>query len=102
MRKSRWRGELEAATTDKDVLNVARDYVALLSREEFLSLPADCRPGKLTTCDDVVAAALKLVRENLHFPTDTEATRVLHEVSEFFAAASAKLIEFHAPPPDRR
>ena len=31
MRAGRWRNELDATLTDKDVLNVARDYVAFLA-----------------------------------------------------------------------
>lgn len=102
MRKSRWHSELEAATTDKDVLNVARDYVAMIAREEFLSIPVACRPGRIASCDDVMNAALKLVQESLKTATESEGVKVLREVSEFFAAAAAKLTEIHAPHPEDR
>src|SRR5260221_14789862 len=65
MNESRWRVELKAAATDKDVLNVARDYVALLAGEHLEDLPRDLRPGPLPNWEGVSEWALKLVQAGL-------------------------------------
>ena len=97
MRKSRWRDELEAATTDKDVVNVARDFVALLAREELASLPKNCQPVSIETCEDIAQWALRLVQESLNYHSETAGIQLLREISEFFAEASSKLSELRAP-----
>jgi hypothetical protein len=96
MKASRWRGELNAAATDKDVLNVARDYVAFLAGDELLSLPNDLKPGQLGSCEEISTWALTLVQASLTMNPAIAGTGLLREMSEFFAAASARLSELQA------
>jgi hypothetical protein len=93
MRKSRWRGELDAATTEKEVLNTARDYVAFLARGELAYLPKDFKLGPLDTCLDITDLALRLVQAGMHFESQSEGLRLLNGMSEFFAAASERFTE---------
>ena len=51
--KSPWRTALESAATEDDVVRVARDYLATLTREQVGLLPQNCRPGPIETCADV-------------------------------------------------
>lgn len=96
MRKGRWRSELDAATTEKDVLNIARDYVAFLARGELASLPADFRLGRIESCLDVTELALRLVQESMNYDSESAGLRLLRSMSEFFAEASEKLTELGA------
>lgn len=98
MRKSRWQSELEAATTSKDVLNVTRDYVALLTRDEVALLPRGCRPMNVETEKDVNEWALRLVQQCLVVHCDSSAIGLLQEVSDFFVMASSRISELHASP----
>lgn len=93
MRKSRWRSELDAATTEKDVLNIARDYVAFLARGELASLPSDFKLGPIDSCLDITELALRLVRESMNYDSESAGLRLLRNMSEFFAAATDKLTE---------
>jgi hypothetical protein len=99
MRKNRWRAELDAATSNKEVLDLARDYLAFLSRDDFLSLPASCRLAPPLTVEDVAQYALQLLQESLSFRMEALSTRVVQEMSEFFSAASARLSDLRSIPP---
>jgi hypothetical protein len=91
--ESRWPGELKAAATDTDVLEVAREYVAFLAKGELEALPPDLKLGPLETCKDVAEWALKLVQSSLALRPDESGVETLRNLSEFFAAASARLSE---------
>jgi hypothetical protein len=93
MRKSRWRAELDAATSEKEVLNTAKDYVAFLARGEVAQLPKNFKLGPLETCMDVTDLALRLVQASLRFDSQSEGLRVLNNMSEFFSAASERFTE---------
>ncbi len=96
MNESRWRVELKAAATDKDVLNVARDYVALLAGEHLEDLPRGLRPGPLSNCEEISEWALKLVQASLSLAPNEAGVAHLRDMGEFFAAASARLSEIHS------
>ena len=98
MRETRWRGELDAAATEKDVLNVARDYVAFLARSEIELLPPGFKMGPLETCTDVGDLALRLVQASMRFESESEGLRLLRSMSEFFAAASERFTKLGIPP----
>lgn len=100
MRKTRWRADLDAATSNKEVLDLARDFLAFLSRDDFLSLPVSCRLPVPTSVEEIAQYALQLLRESLSFHADETSTRVLQEMSEFFSAANARLSELLKPEPD--
>ncbi len=98
MRKGRWQSELEAATTSKDVVNVARDYAALLTRDEIALLPRGCRPMNIETEKDVNEWALRLVQQCLVNHPDISAIGLLQEVSDFFVMADSRISELHSSP----
>jgi len=98
MKETRWRSELDAATTEKDVLNVARDYVSFLARSEVELLPKGFKMGPLETCMDIADLALRLVQASMRFESESEGLRLLRNMSEFFASASEKFTELGIPP----
>jgi hypothetical protein len=98
MRERRWRSELDAATTEKEVLNTAKDYVAFLAKSERDSLPPDFELGPLESCTDVGDLALRLVQASMHFESESEGLRLLRRMSVFFAAASERFTELGIPP----
>jgi hypothetical protein len=93
MSKERWREELAAAASEKDILNVVRDYVALLSRDELELLPGEARPGIIRTAEEISEWAVKLVRDQLAIIAASAGAEVLRDLCEFFAAAAAKMVE---------
>jgi hypothetical protein len=99
MRKARWRADLDGATSTKEVLDLARDFLAFLSRDDFLSLPVSCRLASPVRIDEIAQYAFQLLQESLSFHAEGTSTRVLQEMSEFFNAANARLAELQALPP---
>ena len=98
----RWQAELKAAQTDKDVLNVARDFLAMLAKDEIATLPTGCAPRRLDTCKDIAEEAVRLLQESLaHTGGESEGVKLLREIAEFFAAASSRITELHSPPKNR-
>lgn len=93
MRKERWREELAAAASEKDVVNVVRDYIALLSHDELSTLPGNARPGLVRSGEDIAGWAVNLVRSQLASIAQSEGVDVMRDMSEFFAAAAAKITE---------
>jgi hypothetical protein len=93
MRKERWRQELAAATTEKDVIDVVRDYVALLTHDELTLVPSGSRPGLIRTGEEIAGWAVNLVRSQLAMIAQSEGVEVMRDMSEFFASAAAKITE---------
>jgi hypothetical protein len=89
MDKERWRMELDAATEEKDVVHVARDFIALMSSAELAELPDKIRPRPLRTGDDVAEAAVIYVRAQFEVGLSRERAAVLDAMSEFFSSAAA-------------
>lgn len=96
MHKDRWRTELDAATGEKDVVNVARDFVSFISRAELATLRREARPGPIDHGDDVAQWAVILVREQFSTGLAAESVPVIDSLSEFFSAAAAKLARLRA------
>jgi hypothetical protein len=93
MRKERWREELAAASTEKDVINIVRDYVALLSSDDVAAMPGESRPGFIGTAEEIAEWAVTLVREQLALVAASEGVEVMRDMCEFFAAAAAKVTQ---------
>jgi hypothetical protein len=99
MHKDRWRAELDAATGEKDVVNVARDFIAFLSRAELATLRREVRPGPIDNGDDVAMWAVTLVREQFAVGLAKESIAVIDALSEFLSAAAAKIAHLRARAP---
>ena len=95
--KSPWRSALEAAATEDDVVRVARDYVATLTREQVGLLPQSCRPGPIAKCADVAECAMRLVQECLNYHAEGASLDFMMEISEFFSEATARMSELKPP-----
>ena len=93
-----WLARVATARTPEDVLAIAREYVAHFAMESGGSLPAELRPGKLATVDEVQQYALALARYHGH----GETARGVYKVSEFFSRAAVRLAELATPPPRAR
>jgi hypothetical protein len=86
-----WHERLEAAGNEAELVDVARDYVALLSSYEIARLPVPCRPPSLADGHDVSDYAFTLVR--YHYDDDAGGARSVGRLAAFFAAASMRLTE---------
>jgi len=85
-----WPESLAEAATESQVVDLARDYLATLSHEEFARLPEKLRPPKLVDAADITAYAFELVREECH---DEEAQGVVQRLAHIMSRASIRLAE---------
>ena len=90
MARRRWQDDLEAATSEHDIVMLARDYMAWLSRVENALLPLRYRPGPFDAVDDVHAAAALLAQARTELPPG-EILEVVAQMGDFFTAAQARL-----------
>ena len=89
MEKERWRMELDAATEEKDVVHVARDFMSLMSNAELAELPDKIRPRPIRNGDDIAEWAVTYVRAQFEVGLSRERAAVLDALSEFFSSAAA-------------
>jgi thiamine biosynthesis protein ThiC len=85
-----WQERLDTATTEFDVVNVARDYVATLSHDELMQMPEGLRPGKIVDANDITTYAFELVRHECH---DEGAQRLVQRLAHVLSRASIRLSE---------
>lgn len=89
-----WQGRLDQATSEAEVVMVAKDFLARFTPEEIERLPAACRPGKFFDANDVTEYAFTLVRHDCG--EDREAARLVHDFAAFFSNASTRLSQLLA------
>lgn len=85
-----WQQRLANASTESEVVDVARDFIAQFSPYEIVTLPPQCRPpGKIHDSSDVTEYAFALVR---HRCDDGEGvTSAVHKLADFFSHAAVRL-----------
>lgn len=83
-----WDERLELCDTDHEVVQVARDFLAMLEPWEIALLPAPCKPPKLLTALDVAEYAFEVVCwERDH----SDSSLLVSKIAAFFARASIRL-----------
>lgn len=84
-----WQDRLDSASTEAEVIAVAREFVAQFSPSEIARLPNACRPGRFVDSDDITGYALDLVRYRCEGGGDGEYT--IQRLTAFFSSATARL-----------
>jgi len=84
-----WQERLHDASSEAEVVELCRCFVAQFSPSELASLPEVCRPGKLVDGSDVTDYAFALVRH--HCDEGVGAEYAAHRLSSFFAGATSRL-----------
>ncbi len=83
-----WPGRLDLATSEAEVVEAARDYLASLDPFEVDRLPDHCKPRKLFDADDIGSYAFDLVSCDC---VAADSTAVVHRVAAFFMDANDRL-----------
>lgn len=92
-----WPQRLRSASSEQEVVDVVRDFLATFSPYDLARLPAALRPGRIVDGNDVADFAFALAR---HAHDDALGTaRCIHKMTVFFTQASVRLSELsgHAP-----
>lgn len=85
-----WEDRLDVATTEPEVIALARDFLASFTPGEIGRLPESCRPRKLIDADDVTSYAFELAWRNC------EDGDVIERFARFFSQASRRLSQILA------
>ena len=86
---SSWQMLLHSATTEHDVVQMARDFIASFTPHELELMPEECRPGKLVDAEDIARYSYDLT---VHSCEDShEGAGVIQAFAHFFADASQRL-----------
>lgn len=83
-----WQERLEQCQAEGEVVQVVRDYLALLTPEEIASLPRGFIPGRIADGDDISAFAVQLL---IHESRCEGESPLLHKLAHIFGLASVQL-----------
>lgn len=93
-----WQASLAATSSIEGVTALAREYLAHLDAERLSRLPQPCRPGKLSTTQDLADYAYELVRYHCDTDEDDVATTI-QDLAAFFSESVVTLSKLATPPP---
>jgi hypothetical protein len=87
----RWRANIVKAGTRQEVLHVVRKYIACILPSELSKLPQSSQSAVNDATTDIAGAAVTLLRDELRFSGDEETAALMHEMTQTFTAASARV-----------
>ena len=97
-----WYRKIDSANTSREVVAVARDYVASWSPHDLARLPDAVRPGKMRDEVDIENLHALLVDEYRDTRVSGEELRPLQELTSFFVRASMRIAEVKELPAEGR
>ena len=95
-----WRLTVDATQSEKDLVVAVRDYLATWQPDELSQLPEPCRPGRITSGEDVAEMAYKLSKLRLGFDGTADQLLAFDRMMGFFLHASQRfstLVATHDP-----
>ena len=84
-----WHERLRSCDREQDVVAVAREFTAMISPEEIVTLPPQVIPHKLVDAEDVTSFAFALAR--LGCDAGQPEAPLVRKMAEFFRTASIRL-----------
>src|SRR6478672_11700577 len=78
---------LRTAASERDVVELAREYLGEWLPEEIGRLPVECRPVKLRDGDDLGNLAVNLAIATTSFEIEPEDLRMVEELDAFIGSA---------------
>jgi len=87
----RWRANIVKAATRQEVLHVVRKYIACILPSELSKLPQSSQAAVNDATTDIAGAAVTLLRDELRFSGDEDTAALMHEMTQTFTAASARV-----------
>ncbi len=90
MRALSWQERLDAACSEVEVVEVARDYLTS-HHYDIARLPEDCKPGRMICGADVATYGFTLATR--HFGGKAHTEHLIHRMAAFSVAANMRLSE---------
>jgi len=91
-----WRRHLVVATTEHEIVNLTREYVATWSPDDMSRLPEECRPGRIRDAEDISQCAYDLARAHTSLRYDEEQDMLMQRMLSFMAEAAMRMAEVKA------
>jgi hypothetical protein len=91
-----WQQLLARARTEREVVSVARDYLAHFDYRELDDLPERCQPPKVMGGGDIASYAFELKCH--HCEGGGGQVEVIRKLSDFFSEASNRIAQIAALP----
>lgn len=96
-----WRLSVDASQSERDLVDAVRDYLATWTPDEVSQLPAPCRPGRITSGEDIADMAFRLQQFHIQFDGSAAERQMLERLMGLFLHASsrfAQLVAEHRTP----
>ena len=100
MIRHRWRTHLKNATTEADVVDLVRGYLAEWTAQEIRSLPGSAWPGNVRDRADILSWMFRAGEAHAHFRGDAASLARLQELLLFFTHAAVRVTQIAATPRD--
>ena len=94
-----WREAIETADTERELMSLARDYVAAFSRTELEDLPVVWKPGRLRSARDVSLITFRLAQAYCRPRLAKRHERCMRPLLTFFQTLSGRLFAVRARAP---
>ena len=91
-----WRGVINGAATEEQIVGIVRDYLACWSPEEIVRLPVECRPGRVHDGEDISQWAFELTSCHLAGRIPAEDEPLLLKMMLFVSEAAERLAKVKA------
>lgn len=88
-----WHHRIVESRSWPELLDVAREYIASLSPQEWASVPHKCRPTRIKGIDDLDFWHQRLAEAFLDVAATSKATDMHREMLAFFTAAAERASE---------
>ena len=86
-----WRSAIDTAATERDLMSLARDYLAALPPAELAALPKDLKPRRLRSARDVSLLTFRLAQAYCGPKLDSRHERCMRPMLAFFQTLSERL-----------
>jgi hypothetical protein len=89
-----WQRDLEGTSSPGEVVQLTRSYIAAMSREAFASLPDECRPGFISSAEDVRDWSERINEAYWRLRRASADVSQLQDIWSFFLRATVRLARF--------
>src|SRR5690348_516838 len=89
MDSSSWARRIEDAPSEADVVDLVRQYLETRDPRDIAVLPADCRPPRFYSPEDIIDTAYRMAAYHGH----DDAARVIHRIGGVMSRAAVRLAE---------
>ena len=83
-----WHRDIERTATPRQVVALARDYLATLTPRDLARVPQHCRPSRIFDADDIAFWSARLTDEYWQLRGTAADAAILQDLWSFFLRAS--------------